>query len=138
MITLHILKLLSDNGFGTIDVDMFFEEIPISTKGIAKQGLWIVTRGAPLDRFNVATQNFDIYTRYTDKLAGYKKLEDVLRYLQEAYGDVCELPTVPPYSTEQYNNVRITPTSGVESVGNDENNMVVRVISGSVQYGRNQ
>ena|SRR5690554_3509941 len=134
MIALHILKLLENEGFGTIDTDLFFEEAPLDGSGVPRQGIWIVERGTSVNRFNTQTQNFDIYSRYTDKLTGYKKLEAILDYLQEAYGDVCTLPAVPPYSSTVYENVRLTPTSSVENVGVDENNKIVRVISGTVQY----
>lgn len=134
MIALHILKLLENEGFGTIDTDLFFEEAPLDGSGVPRQGIWIVERGTSVNRFNTQTQNFDIYSRYTNKLTGYKKLEAILDYLQEAYGDVCTLPAVPPYSSTVYENVRITPTSSVENVGVDENNKIVRVISGTVQY----
>lgn len=134
MIALHILKLLQDEGFGTIDTDLFFEEAPLDGNGVPKQGVWIVERGTAVDRFNTQTQNFDIYSRYTNKLTGYKKLQDILDYLQEAFSEVCTLPIVPPYSSEVYENVRIQPTSSVENAGIDENAKIVRVISGVVQY----
>lgn len=134
MIALHILKLLENEGFGTIDTDLFFEEVPLDGNGVPRQGIWIVERGTDVNRFNTQTQNFDIYSRYTNKLTGYKKLEAILDYLQEAYGNVCTLPAVPPHSSTVYENVRLTPTSSVENVGVDENNKIVRVISGTVQY----
>ena len=134
MIALHILKLLEDEGFGTIDTDLFFEEAPLDGQGKPKQGVWIVERGTTISRLNHRTQNFDIYSRYTNKLTGYKKLEAILDFLQEAYGDVCELPAVPPYSSTVYENVSIEPTSSVENVGTDENDKIVRVISGTVRY----
>jgi hypothetical protein len=137
MVTLHLLQLLADEGFGTIDTDMFFEEAPLDGAGNPKEGIWIVTRGAALSRFNTTTQSFDIYSRYSNKLTGYRKLEDILTFMQDAYGEVCELPEVPTYSTIKYENVRIRPTSGVENVGTDENNKLVRVISGEIQYERN-
>lgn len=136
MIALHILKLLEDEGFGTIDSDLFFEEAPLDGQGEPKQGVWIVERGTSVNRFNTQTQNFDIYSRYTNKLTGYKKLEAILNYLQEAYGEVCELPAVPPHSYTVYQNVRIEPTSSVENVGTDVDNKIVRVISGIVQYSK--
>lgn len=136
MIALHILKLLEDEGFGTIDTDLFFEEAPLDGQGKPKQGVWIVERGTSVNRFNTQTQNFDIYSRYTNKLTGYQKLEAILDYLQEAYQDVCDLPSVPPYSNAVYENVMIQPTSSVENVGVDENNRIVRVISGVVQYNK--
>lgn len=136
MIALHILKLLENEGFGTIDTDLFFEEAPLDGNGVPRQGVWIVERGTDVTRFTTHTQNFDLYSRYTNKTTGYKKLEAILDYLQEAYGEVCELPTVSPYSDIVYTNVRIRPTSSVENVGVDENNKIVRVISGEVQYER--
>lgn len=137
MITLHILKLLENEGFGTIDTDLFFEEAPLNKQGKPEQGVWIVERGTAITRFNHTSQNFDIYSRYTDKLTGYEKLNDILDYLQESYGEVCELPEVPPYSNKEYKNVRITPTSSVENVGTDENNRIVRAISGAIQFNIN-
>ena len=136
MIALHILKLLEDEGFGTIDTDLFFEEAPLDGQGKPKQGVWIVERGTSVNRFSTQTQNFDIYSRFSNKLTGYKKLEAILNYLQEAYGEVCELPAVPPYSSTVYENVRIEPTSSVENVGTDVDNKIVRVISGIVQYSK--
>ena len=136
MIALHILKLLEDEGFGTIDSDLFFEEAPLDGQGKPKQGCWIVERGASVNRFNTQTQNFDIYSRFSNKLTGYKKLEGILDFLQEAYGEVCELPAVPPHSSTVYRNVRIEPQGSVENVGTDVDNKIVRVISGTVQYSK--
>ena len=136
MIALHLLKLLEDEGFGTIDQDLFFEEAPLDKQGNPKNGVWIVERGTAVTRFTHQTQNFDIYSRYTDKITGYKKLGDILDFLQEAYDEVCTLPAVPPYSNAVYENTRIVPTSSVENVGVDENNKIVRVISGSITYER--
>lgn len=133
MITLHLAKLLADNGFGTLDQDIFWEDMPVDTKGNPKDGIWIVARGASVTRFKVEQQSFDIYSRNKDKLAGSQKLEDILEFLQDAYDTVCDLPTVPPYSLTQYTEVQITPTSGIENVGTDEQDKVVRVISGEIK-----
>lgn len=136
MVTLHLLKLLENQGFGAIDTDLFWEEITLDSDGNALDGIWIQSRGTPVTRYSVTHQAFDIYSRYKNKIMGAQKLEAILEYLQSAYSEVCSLPEVPPYSTDQYTNVRITPTSGVENAGIDENNRVVRVISGLIQYER--
>jgi hypothetical protein len=135
MITLHILKLLENEGFGTIDTDLFFEEAPLDSTGKPKEGVWIVTRGSAVNRLNVGIQNFDIYARYSNKIKTAQKLEDILDYLKEAYG-MCDLPQVPPYSLAQYTNVTITPTSSVENVGTDENEKIVKVISGEIRFNK--
>lgn len=136
MIALHLLKLLEDNNFGIIDQDLFFEEAALDSQGKEKNGIWIVERGTAVNRFTTQIQNFDLYARYTSKLTGYQKLEAILDFLQEAYGDVCELPQVPPHSNKVYTNVRIEPTSSVENAGVDSAGKIVRVISGVVQYNK--
>lgn len=134
MITLHILKLLADEGFGQIDTDLFWEDAPLNSQGNPKDGVWIVPRGTEVNRMDVGRQAFDLYSRYTNKVTSSKKLEDILEYLQTAFDEVCELPTVPPHSTTRYYDVMITPTSSIENVGADEQDKVVRVISGEVKF----
>jgi len=133
MISLHIAAWLAEEGFGTLEQDILWEDMPVDQNGNPKDGIWVVERGAPYTRF-VKTQAFDIYSRYTNKLTGSQKLQSILERLQEAYGDVCTLPAVPPFSLTEYHDVMLQPTSGIENVGTDEQNKVVRVISGEVQF----
>lgn len=134
MVTLHLLKLLEDEGFGTINTDLFWEDAPLNSAGVPKDGVWIVTRGSEVSRVDAGIQAFDIYARYANKVTCAQKLEDILVYLRNAYQEVCELPTVPPQSDTQYINVSIQPTSGVENVGTDDQEKIVKVISGEVRY----
>jgi hypothetical protein len=134
MVTLNIAKWLEQEGFGTLDSDIFWEEVPIDSSSKPIDGIWVVTRGSALNRFNTTTQQFDVYSRYANKITGALKLEQILERIKEAYGDTCELPTVPPYSITLYDNVRLRPVSGIENVGSDEQDKIVRVISAEVQY----
>lgn len=134
MITLHIAKLLETAGFGTLDTDIFWEEAPLDSSGKPKNGIWVVTRGNEVSRTNLHVQSFDIYARYGNKLTTSQKLESILEYLQTAFETVCELPTVPPYSTTQYTDVTIVPTSGIDNVGVDEQDKIIKLISGQVRY----
>lgn len=138
MITLSILKELENEGFGTIDSDLFLEEAPLDTQGKPKNGLWLVTRGSTVSRTNVEIQSLDLYSRFTNKLTGHTKLAEALEWLQEAYGDVCTLPAVAPYTTQTYTNVRIFPTSSIQNAGVDENGKIVRVISFDVYYNKGE
>lgn len=133
MISLHILKLLEDNNFGTIDVDLFYEKLTLD-----KTGLYIVSRGTPLTRSTRKTQAFDIYARGSNDVWGANKLDDVLTFLENAYGTVCDLPSVPPISTKQYTNVAITPTSAIENVGLDAENRIIYVLSGIITYDKGE
>lgn len=136
MITLSVLKEIENAGFGTIDTDLFLEDASLDSKGKPKNGVWIVTRGSSVSRMNIEIQSFDIYSRYANKLTGHQKLESILEWLQEAYNDVCTLPAVLPYTTQEYKNVRIFPTSSIENVGTDENGLIVRVISFDIYFNK--
>lgn len=133
MITLHLAKWLEQEGFGTLETDIFWEDVPV-VNGKAVDGIWVVTRSPAVTRLNVGIQNFDIYARYANKVTTQTKLTQILKRLQEAYGNVCTLPPVPPHSNTVYTNVVIEPVSGVDNVGNDEQNKIVKVISGIIHY----
>jgi len=134
MITLHIAKWLADEGLGTLDTNVFWEDATLDASGRPKDGIWVVSRGSALSRFDTTIQQFDVYSRFKNKITGSQKLELVLEKIKEAYSDVCELPTVPPYSDTVYDNVRLRPVSGIENVGTDEQGKIVRVVSAEIQY----
>lgn len=134
MITLHIAKLLANEGFGTLETDIFWEDAPLDSRGNPIDGIWVVPRGPAVNRFTVHTQGFDIYARSKNKVTSSKKLEDILDYLQDAFAEVCELPLVPPHSYTRYYDVVIMPVTGIENVGTDEQEKVVRVISGEIKF----
>ena len=133
MISLHIAKWLEQEGFGTLDTDIFWEEAAVDAQGIPKDGIWVVTRGNADVRTN-NVQQFDIYSRYANKLTGSQKLEAISQRIKGAYGTVCTLPTVPPYSLTEYYDVLFQPVSSIENAGTDAQDKVVRVISAEIRY----
>ncbi len=135
MITLHILQLLADEGFGTIGTDLFWEEIPVNSTGGVKDGVWIISRGSAKSRGSRTTQAFDIYARYANKVQCSLKLHNIFEYLEEAFGEVCDLPTTP-LSDLEFTNVSIEPTSTIDNVGEDANGKIIKVISGQVIYNK--
>lgn len=131
MVTLHILQLLQDNGFGTIDTDLFWEKLPLGKSGVA-----IISRGGPVTygRRNIG-QNFDLYSRGTTDLLGAHKLEKIQEFFADNY-PTCDLP-VTPKSNKQYKKVRIMPREVVTNLGQDENDRVIFVTSAQVIYQKN-
>lgn len=129
MVTLSFLKLLEDEGFGTIDTDLFFQKLTLD-----KKGLYIADIGDPLSRGVRKTQSFELYARGNNDVDGYKNLIDILNWMKEAYGTICELPPVPPISTDEYSNVTIQPTSSITNVGLDANNRIIYSLTGQITY----
>ena len=84
MVTLSFLKLLQDNGFGTIDQNLFFQKLTLD-----KNGLYIADIGDPITRGQRRTQSFELYARGVNDVLGYKQLTDVLNCLKNSYSDVC-------------------------------------------------
>lgn len=129
MITLHLLQLLQDDGFGTIDTDLFWEKLPLKKNGVA-----IFSRGGELARGrNWATQGFDLYCRGSSDLKGAEKLEEIWQFMVENYA-VCDLPAVPEKSDRIYEQVRIIPVSNIENLGLDEGDRVMFRLSANIIY----
>ena len=142
MITLHIGKLLADNGFGTLVLTgsetgndlIFFEKMPIG-----KNGVFIMSTGNPMGRGVRVTQAFNIYSRGTNDLVGGTKLEAILEFFRGS-GDGrltnCDLPIVAGYSNTKYKNVLIEPTGNIQNVGQDANDRVIYTVSANVTYNK--
>lgn len=95
MITLRILKLLEQEGHGTIDINgtrktggLYFEKLPQGKTGVA-----ILSRGATIGHGMRYTQAFDLYSRGTNDVTGYQILEQMIDTLMNSY-TVCKLPKV--------------------------------------------
>ena len=135
MVTLRILKLLEQHGFGTISVDapvtgkgLYFENLPIGKTGVA-----IFSRGATLSRGTRRTQAFDIYSRGENNVAGMQTLEQIVELMLDSFA-VCSLPAVAGVDETEYTSVSIVPISNIENAGADEKNRVVYSMTAQVTY----
>lgn len=129
MITLSLLQLLQDEGFGTIDVDLFYQKLSLD-----KKGLYIADIGDLVDRHSRDSQGYELFSRGTTDTQGYQKLQQVRKFLVNEYSNICELPAVPPTSNEVYSNVELTKPSSITNVGLDGQGRVVYSITGSILY----
>lgn len=129
MITLSLAKHLQDEGFGTIDVDIFYQKLTLDKKGI-----YIADIGESVGRFARDSQGYEILSRGTTDVSGYQILQDIRKYLINNYQDICELPAVPPITTESYTNVHLTKPSSITNVGLDAQNRVIYSITGSILF----
>lgn len=133
MVTLHILQLLEDEGFGTIDAienGLYWEKMPLNGKGVG-----IYSRGTELRRGLRTSQAFDLYSRGTSDLLGADKLEKIKEFFDSTYGTLCDLP-VTAKSNKLYTKVKIENTSNVDNLGLDENNRIVFRLSAEVTYSK--
>lgn len=129
MITLSFLKLLSDNGFGTLDTDLFFQKLTLD-----KIGVYIADVGDPVPRASRDTQSYELLVRGKNDIDGYKKLKDIRKFIISNYSTVCELPPVPPITTEVYTNVELSKPSTITNVGLDANNRIIYSMTGTIIY----
>ena len=128
IITLSILQWLSDNGFGTIDEDLFWEKL-----GLGKVGLYISDVGDTQDRSTLPSTTYEIYSRGTNDLDGYKRLQAVADFIKGSYG-VCNLPAASGYTDEGYENITLDPPTTISSVGEDGNGRMIYSITGRVHW----
>lgn len=132
MITLHLLQVLSDAGFGTIDTDLFWAKLPLGKTGIA-----IFARGGEVSIGRKrAVQPFDLMSRGENHLLAADKLEKIAEYLSREWVQ-CDLPLVPDRSNKVYKNARISDLSNIDdSLGEDENGQMIFRLTGSVIYNK--
>lgn len=128
MITIALLQFLEDNGIGTIDQDMFWQNI-----GIDSEGLYIVNIGQAQNRGQRRVQRYEIYVRNSSKLDGLKLLESVIELINNSYS-VCELPAVPAYDVPAFGNITLMPLSTPTRVGEDANGRIIWSTMGNIIY----
>lgn len=137
MITLHVLRLLADNGFGIMALTgnetghdlLHFEKLPLD-----KYGVFIMSVGSPLSRGQRTTQAFDLYAMGRNDIEGMKKLEDILTFFADECWPTCILPAVPGYSENTYKNCLIQPISNITNVGQDNTDRVIYSATATVTY----
>lgn len=135
MITLRILKLLEQQGHGTIDINgtiktggLYFEKMPQGKTGVA-----IYSRGAEMGHGIRYSQTFDLYSRGVNDVEGMHILEQIIDTLADSY-TVCNLPKIAGIDETEYTNVSIVPISNIENAGQDENDRVLFSITAQVTY----
>lgn len=129
MITLSFLKLLEQEGFGTIDVDLFFQKLTLDKKGI-----YIADIGEPVAKGSRDTQSYELYARGIDDVDGYKKLLAIRRFLIREYSTICELPAVPPMTDDVYTNIELSKPSTITNVGLDDQNRIIYSMTGQIIF----
>lgn len=133
MIALSLLKLLQDNGLGTIDQDLFWQKM-----GLGKSGVYISSIGDARERGALKSQTYELYVKGDSDVSGYQKLLSIVEFLNNSYSSVCTLPAVQrpngEYVTEGFSNVTIMPLSTISSNGEDENGRVIWSATGQLIY----
>lgn len=129
MITLSFLKLLEDEGFGTIDGDLFFQKLTLDKKGI-----YIADIGDPVSKGSRDSQSYELFARGASDVDGYKLLTEIRKFLIQEYSNICELPAVPPITSTAYTNVSLSKPSTITNVGLDNNNTVIYSMTGTILF----
>lgn len=129
MVSLSLLKYLENNGFGTIDQNLFWQKMAINDDGI-----YVSDTGGSQDRGERPSLTYTIYSRAKNDVEAYVQLQQIAEFLKKSF-DICELPAVPPITDYGYHNVTIMPPSTIVSVGQDINGRTVYSITGLIYYG---
>lgn len=129
MITLSFLKLLENEGFGTIDEDLFYQKLTLD-----KEGVYIADVGDSVERHSRDTQSYELLARGKSDVDGYKKLTEIRRFLVNEYQNICELPPVPPITTDEYTNVELSKPSTITNVGLDAQDRIIYSMTGTIIF----
>lgn len=129
MITLSLLKFLSNNGFGTINKDLHWQKL-----GLGKNGVYVISIGQPQERGQIRSQRYQLYCRDNNDVAGYNKLAGIVDFLNQSYGN-CTLPKIEGVpGSKVYTNVTILPLSTPTNIGEDVNGRIIWSATGELRY----
>ena len=129
MITLSFLKLLEEEGFGTIDTDLFFQKLTLDKKGI-----YIADIGNTVPKGLRDSQSFELLARGSNDTDGYKKLVEIRNFILD--GGICELPAVAPITSEGYTNISFLKPSTITNVGLDAQNRIIYSMTGTILFNK--
>jgi hypothetical protein len=135
MITLSFLKLLENNNFGTIDVDLFYQKLTLDSKGV-----YISDIGDPVAKGSRDTQSYELLARGSTDIDGRYKLSQIRKFILANYSSICELPSMSVQIEGQdviipdYKNVELSKPSTITNVGLDANNRIIYSMTGTIIY----
>lgn len=131
MITLSLLKFIENNGLGVIDQNLFWQKLTLD-----KVGIYIADIGQTKERGGRNIVQFELYSRGSNDVDGYKRLRAILDLLNNNYV-VCNLPSVQNGSqviTEGFSNVTIMPPSSISNYGLDSQGRIIYSATGTLYY----
>lgn len=135
MIDLAIALALQDAGFGTYGEDLFWSASPIMANGqvTAAQGIWVNSTPVEVagDWYH---DQLTITTRFNDAIKQGITLVNLLAYCRDTLTKMCELSTDPIVKDFAFEQVDITPPSGIAYEGTDTQGRWVKSIALDVKY----
>jgi len=132
MLNLHILQwLVQNNLLQGIDVDAFFEKMPLD-----KYGASIYAVGDDIRVSNTkSSQIFEIeYRHATDNRVAADKLEKIAMFMRMAHP--CTLPAVLNVSNRKYTHCSFNNVSNVQNLGEDGSGHTIFKITGRIVYNK--
>ena len=125
-------------GLGTVDTDLFWEELPQSPDA---EGVWVVSRGDAGSTENSQQLSVDIYARFTNKLTTETRLRSVVNWVRGKAQDLCRLSVNPhdldtsqPNETINYVIYSIQHVGAVQNQGVDENGRILKTITVQINF----
>lgn len=136
MITLSFLELLSQEGYGEIDVDLFWNKLSLDNDGI-----FIADVGNPKSNGQRKTQGYELFARYKQSdVKGQYKLNQIQKFIEDLRGSICKLPSIEiiidgkKVVIPEQKNISLTIPSSTTNIGLDAKGRVVFSITGTIIY----
>ena len=149
MIVPALVLEMQRQGLGTVDTDLFWEELPQSPNA---EGIWVVSRGDAGSDRNAQTLSVDIYARYANKLTTEMKLRAVVNWVRGEAQDLCswvrgeaqdlcslqvnphDLDSSQPDENIIYDIASIDHVGAVQNQGVDENGRILKTITIQIKF----
>lgn len=138
MIVPALLLAMQSAGLGSVNYNLFWEEMPQDPQA---EGVWVVSRGDAGSSNDVQALQVDIYARYQNKLTTALKLRKIVNWIHGPAQNICSLSVNPNdlnnYERREditYDIYSIEHTGAPQNQGVDENFRVIKAITITIKY----
>lgn len=138
MIVPALILAMQSAGLGTVNYNLFWEEMPQDPQA---EGVWVVSRGDAGSSNDVQALQVDIYARYQNKLTTALKLRKIVNWIHGPAQNICSLSVNPwelnhyeRYEDITYDIYSIEHTGAAQNQGVDENFRVIKAITITIKY----
>ena len=125
-------------GLGTVNQDLFWEELPQSPQS---EGIWVVSRGDGGSDSNAQVMSLDIYARFANKVETEMRLRAVTNWIRGDAQDLCSLEVNPhdldanqPDEPITYDIISIQHTGATQNQGIDDQFRILKTITIQIKF----
>lgn len=138
MIVPALILKMQEAGLGTVDSDLYYEELPQAS---SPDGIWVVTRGDAGSTDDYQNLTIDVNARFANKIETELRLRQVVNWIRGDAQNICSLSIDPNRLDDAqvseditYDVISIKHVGAVQNQGLDANFRIIKTITIEIKF----